>query len=190
MNAEAAPQLDGREILLAATGGIACYKAADLASRLVKSGASVTVAMTEAATRFIAPLTFQSLTGRRVYTSLWESADNFEHQHLALSERADLMIVAPATANILAKMTAGIADDLVSALALSAQGACPILVAPAMNTRMWQAGPTRANMKTLGDYGVHVVGPGEGRLACGDVGPGRMSEPDVILNAALELLKK
>jgi len=182
-------QLDGYEVLLCVTGGIACYKSADLASKLVQAGAGVTVAMTESATRFVAPLTFQTLTARAVYTSMWQSTEAYEVKHLSLTERADLMIVAPATANILAKMAGGIADDLVSALALSAHGACPILLAPAMNTRMWEAPPTRANLQRLDDWGLHVVGPGAGRLACGDVGPGRMAEPAEILGAAASLLR-
>ena len=189
MSPPAPTELTGYEVLLTPTGGIACYKSADLASRLIRAGAGVTVAMTESATRFVAPLTFQSLTGRAVYTSLWQATETFEHHHLSPTERADLMIVAPATANILAKMAAGIADELVSTLALSSCGACPVLVAPAMNARMWLAPATAVNMKTLAERGVHVVGPGEGRLACGDTGPGRMAEPDEILAAAAELLK-
>jgi len=181
--------LDGYEALLCVTGGIAAYKSADLASKLVQAGAGATVAMTESATRFVAPLTFQTLTGRAVATSLWESVERFESQHLALTERADLMIVAPATANIIAKMACGIADDLVSALALSACGACEVLIAPAMNTRMWEAPPTQANMARLTERGVHVVGPGEGFLACRTVGKGRMAEPAEILAAAEKLLK-
>jgi len=181
--------LDGYEVVLCVTGGIAAYKAADLASKLVQAGAGATVAMTESATRFVAPLTFQTLTGRAVCTSLWDSGRRFESQHLALTERANLMIVAPATANVIAKMAVGIADCLVSALALSACGACEVLVAPAMNTRMWEAPPTQANMATLAERGVHVVGPGEGFLACGAVGKGRLAEPAEILAAAERLLR-
>ena len=180
--------LAGYEVLLCPTGGIACYKAADLASRCVRAGAGVTAALTDAATRFVTPLTFQSLTARAAYTSLWQATEKFEHHHLSLTERADVMIVAPATANILAKMAGGIADDLVSTLALSAAGACPVLVAPAMNARMWLAPPTVANMARLAEWGVHVVGPAEGRLACGDTGPGRMAEPEDILAAAERIL--
>ena len=182
--------LAGREVLLCVTGGIACYKAADLASKLAQAGASVTAAMTDAAQRFVGPVTFQALTGRRVYGSLWQSSEDHSSHHISLTERADLAIVAPATANILAKMSAGIADELVSALALSAHGACPILVAPAMNTRMWLAAPTRANLARLREWGVHVVGPAEGRLACGTIGPGRMAEPEAILDAAIGILKQ
>jgi len=182
--------LDGYEVLLCLTGGIACYKAADLASKLVQSGAGVSVAVTEAAKHFIGPMTFLSLTGRQVYSSMWQASERHDPQHLSLTEQADLMIVAPATANILAKMAAGLADDLVSALALSANGACDILLAPAMNTRMWQAPPTQANLRTLMGWGVHVIGPNEGRLACRTVGPGRMAEPTEILAQAAKLLKR
>ena len=187
--AEPSPkQLEGRRVLLAVTGGIACYKAADLASKLVQAGATVDVALTEAALEFIRPMTFQALTRRRVYTSMWQSSDDFSAQHIALTEAADLMIIAPATANILAKMAAGIADDLVSTLALSAHGACPLLVAPAMNTRMYQAPATQRNLETLAGWGVAMVGPNAGRLACETVGPGRMAEPAEILTAAAEIL--
>ncbi|HOF17803.1 MAG TPA: flavoprotein [Phycisphaerae bacterium] len=190
MAREKSKPLSGREVLLCVTGGIACYKSADLASKLVQAGAGVHVAMTEAATQFVAPLTFQTLTARQVFTSLWQATEDFRSQHLSLTGSADLMIVAPATANFLAKMACGIADDLVSSLALSAQGACPILLAPAMNTRMWEAPPTRANVEKLRGWGVRFVGPEEGRLACDTVGPGRMSEPEDILARAIELLRK
>ena len=181
--------MEGYETLLCVTGGIACYKSADLASRLVQAGAGLSTAMTEAATRFVAPLTFQTLTARQVFTGLWTATKDYRCGHLALNERADLIIVAPATANMIAKIACGIADDLVSALCLSA-GQCPIMIAPAMNTRMWQADATQANMATLRDRGVHVVGPAEGRLACGDTGPGRMAEPEEILAAAIKILKQ
>lgn len=181
-------QLDGYEVLLCLTGGIACYKSADLASKLVQAGAGVTAAMTESATRFLGPLTLQTLTARSVHTSMWEPAGGYDVTHLSLTERADLAVIAPATANILAKMAAGVADDLVSALALSAQGSCPILLVPAMNTRMWEAPPTRANLQRLADWGLHVLEPTEGYLACGEVGKGRMAEPADILAAAAKLL--
>ena len=180
--------LAGREVLLCVTGGIACYKAADLASRLVQAGAGLTVAMTDAAGRFVCPLTFQALTGRKVHTTMWQPSEDFSSQHIALTERAELTIVAPATADMLAKIAAGIADDLVSTLALSAQGACPILLAPAMNGRMWLAAPTQANVARLRDWGVHLIGPNEGRLACGATGPGRMAEPREILDKAIDIL--
>ena len=180
--------LDGREILLAVTGGVACYKAADLASRLMRRGAGVSVAMTSAAARFVTPLTFQSLTGREVYADMWQRGEGLRPPHLLLTERAELMVVAPATANTLAKMAGGIADELVSALALSAHGACDILAAPSMNTRMWAAPATQANVEGLRARGVRFVGPAEGRLACGTAGPGRMAEPDEIAAAVLDIL--
>jgi phosphopantothenoylcysteine decarboxylase/phosphopantothenate--cysteine ligase len=184
------PSLQGYEVLLCVTGGIACYKAAELTSKLVQAGAGVTVAMTESAGRFVAPLTFQTLSGRQAYVSMWQSTESYEAHHLSLTGRADLMIVAPATANIMAKMAAGIADELVSALALSAHGECEILIAPAMNTRMWEAPATQENLARLKQRGVHTVGPGEGFLACRTVGKGRMAEPEEILAAAAELLRR
>ena len=182
--------LTGREVLLCVTGGIACYKSAELARRFVGAGASVSVAMTAAAERFVAALTFQTLSGRQVFTSLWDAAENHDMQHISLTASADLMVVAPATANIIAKMAAGIADDLVSTLALSASGACPILLAPAMNERMWNAPPTRENMDRLKARSVNVVGPAEGALACGVAGVGRMAEPEEILAAAVDILNE
>ena len=180
--------LVGYEILLCLSGGIACYKSADLTSKLVGAGAGVSVAMTDSACQFIRPLTFQALTHRPVYTSLWGSTETFRIAHVSLTESADLMIIAPATANILAKIACGIADDLVSAMALSACGSCPIFVAPAMNNRMWNAPPTQENLQRLKTRGLEVFGPGEGLLACGSVGLGRMAEPEEILHATAELL--
>lgn len=182
--------LEGYEVLLCVTGGIACYKAADLASKLVQAGTGVTVAMTDAAQEFVRPLTFQTLTGRRVYTSMWQSTEYYSSGHISLTEAADLMIVAPATANILAKMAGGIADDLVSTMILATTGSCPVLLAPAMNTRMLNAPAVKANLETLRKWGVQFVGPASGRLACGTVGEGRMAEPAEILQAAGELLRK
>ena len=182
--------LAGYEVVLCVTGGIACYKSADLASKLVAAGAGVTVAMTAAARRFVAPLTFQTLTGRQVFTSLWQRPSDFQAKHIALTDLADLVIVAPATAGILAKFAAGLADDLVTTLALAASTACPILLAPAMNSRMWSAAAVQANLKKLKTYGYHLIGPELGRLACGSEGVGRMSEPVDILQAARELLLK
>ena len=180
--------LSGYEVLLCVTGGIAAYKSADLASKLVQSGAGVTVAMTDSAQRFVAPLTFQALSARRVYTSLWESAKDYSSQHISLAELADLMIVAPATANTIAKISQGLADDLVSTMALAASTVCEMLIAPAMNTRMWDAAVTKENMRRLTERGVHVVGPAEGNLACRTVGIGRMADPEEILRTATEIL--
>ena len=176
------------EVLLCLSGGIACYKSADLASKLIQAGAGVSVAMTDAACQFVQPLTFQALTQRPVFTSMWQSSKDYSAQHLALTERADLMVIAPATADILAKMACGLADDLVSTLALSACGACDILAAPAMNTRMFQAPATQENIARLRSRGVHLMGPESGYLACRDVGPGRMAEPADILEQVTKLL--
>ena len=182
--------LAGREVLLCVAGGIACYKVADLAGKLVAQEARVHVAMTEAATRFVTPLTFQALTRNQVFTSLWQDEQQYDAGHISLTDRADIMIVAPATANILAKMAAGIADDLVSTLFLAATGACAVLAAPAMNTRMWNAPPVQANVARLKEWSVSFVGPTEGRLACGTTGPGRMAEPADIIAAAVDILAK
>jgi len=179
----------GYELLLCVTGGVACYKSADLASRLTRSGAAVTVAMTENACRFVTPLTFQTVTRNRVFTTLWPAAEDHDSGHISLTERADLMIVAPATANTLGKIANGIADDLVSTMAMSASGACPILVAPAMNSRMWDSPAVRNNIETLKARGTHFIGPNVGPLACGTTGPGRMSEPAEIFSAVLSLLQ-
>jgi phosphopantothenoylcysteine decarboxylase/phosphopantothenate--cysteine ligase len=190
MKKQADQALAGYEVLLGVTGGIACYKSADLVSKLVQAGAGVTVAMTASAEQFITPLTFQTLCLRPVYRNLWQATEEWKSGHISLTEQADLFLLAPATANILAKMASGLADDLVSTLALAASGECPILVAPAMNSRMWLAPPTQANVKRLKEWGVQVVGPGEGFLACRTVGPGRMSEPAEILVTASRILKK
>ncbi|MFW6145994.1 MAG: flavoprotein [Planctomycetota bacterium] len=180
--------LDGHEVLLAVTGGIACYKTAALASQLAQAGAGVTVAMTDAARRFIAPLTFQSLTARPVYTSLWDAVERYDPQHIALVDRAEVMVIAPATANLIGKMASGIADDLVSTLAMTAMASTRILLAPAMNTRMWNSPVVLSNVTRLTELGIDMIGPNEGRLACGTVGAGRMAEPDEIFGAIVARL--
>lgn len=182
--------LAGYEVLVCITGGIASYKVADLTSKLVQAGAGVSVAMTDSATKFIAPLTFQSLTWRTVYTSTFQSADDFRSQHISLTELADLMVIAPATANILGKMANGIADELVSSLFMSATGECPVLIAPAMNTRMWASPAMQANIERIKSWGVQVVGPEDGRLACGAIGPGRMISPEHIFQVTCDMLLK
>jgi len=184
---DTAPDLAGYELLLCVTGGISAYKTAQLASLLVQRSCGVTVAMTRGARRFIGPTTFTALTGRPVYTSLWHPPAGGEIQHLALSERADVILVAPATANIIGKLAGGIADDLVSALLLGA--ACPVMLAPAMNSRMWQHPAVQRNVAFLRDAGCSIVGPEEGWLACRTVGPGRMSEPDTLLAAVTSQLQ-
>jgi phosphopantothenoylcysteine decarboxylase/phosphopantothenate--cysteine ligase len=183
-----AAELTGFQVLVAVCGGIAAYKAASLVSALVQRGADVTVAMTAAAQRFITPLTFETLTARPVFATLWGAADCHDPQHLSLTDAADLFIIAPATANIIGKIAHGIADDLVSTLAMSA--ASPILLAPAMNTRMWENPILQQNLQSLTKRGFWVVPPGEGWLACRTVGAGRMAEPEAILAEAIAILKR
>ncbi|HEY75202.1 MAG TPA: bifunctional phosphopantothenoylcysteine decarboxylase/phosphopantothenate--cysteine ligase CoaBC [Thermoflexia bacterium] len=174
--------LQGRKILLGVTGGIAAYKICTLASHLTQAGAEVDVVMTEAATRFVAPLTFQALTGRPVYTDLWSTPGPGLPTHIAhvgLAHSADLVVIAPATANTLAKLTHGLADNLLTTLALAAT--CPMLAVPAMDAGMWSNPATQANVETLRARGVHFAGPTRGRMASGLEGEGRMIEPEEIL---------
>ena len=178
--------LVGYEVLLAVCGGIAAYKVCEVASRLTQRGAGVTVAMTKAATRFVGPVTFQALTGRRVLTSMWHEHDGAGVPHISLTDAADLMLIAPATANIIGKIASGIADDLVSTLAASA--ALPVVLAPAMNERMWNSPIVQRNVAALTELGYVSVGPREGWLACRGVGPGRMAEPNEILDAVIPSL--
>ncbi len=175
------------EILLGVTGGIAAYKSAMLCSELVKRQAKVTVIMTKNAQQFIAPLTFSTLTSQKVYTDMWSSQDIFDAQHISLTARADLAVVAPATANIIGKMANGICDDLLSTTLCSLKN--DILIAPAMNQRMWTNPAVQRNVERLSETGCHIIGPETGRLACGDEGTGRMSEPLDILNRILEILQ-
>ncbi len=171
--------LNNRRLILGVSGSIAAYKAADLASRLTQAGARLDVILSDSAQRFVTPLTFQSLTGRRAYTDadLWGSEAHI--LHVSLAEGADLMIIAPATANTLAKLANGLADSLLTITALAAH--CPLLVAPAMDTSMFEHPATQSNLKTLRQRGVMVAGPGEGRMASGLVGMGRMLEPGELL---------
>ncbi len=178
-------ELRGKSILLGVTGGIAVYKAADLASKLTQAGAAVDVVMTEAATRFVTPLTFEAVTGRQVYTSFWDRRF-VTPDHIALADRPDLAVIAPATANTLAKYVHGVADNLLLATLLATRA--PVLVAPAMNDNMWAHAATQANLALLRERGVKTVGPETGHLACGRVGTGRMSQPDAILAAISEML--
>jgi phosphopantothenoylcysteine decarboxylase/phosphopantothenate--cysteine ligase len=172
--------LEGRRVLLGVTGGVAAYKAAFLARLLVADGADVRVVMTDAATRFVGPDTFAALTGNPVHTSLWEAPGTVLHVRLA--HGIDLAVVAPATANVLAKLAHGIADDLLTSTLLEAR--CPIVVAPAMHTGMWEHPATVASTATLEARGVAFVGPVSGPLAAGDEGPGRLAEPEEILAVA------
>ena len=176
-------RLQGKRILLIVSGGIAAYKALDLVRRLREQGAAVRAAMTRAAAEFVTPLSLAALTEDKVYGELFSLTDESEMGHIRLSREADLVVVAPATANLLAKMAGGLADDLASTLLLATDK--PVLVAPAMNVRMWQHAATRRNLARLAADGIRVVGPNDGPMACGEFGPGRMAEPAEIL-AAIE----
>jgi phosphopantothenoylcysteine decarboxylase / phosphopantothenate---cysteine ligase len=171
--------LTGKKLLLGITGGIAAYKAAELTRLLVKAGADVRVAMTEAATRFITPTTLQALSGQPVWTDLWDARVADGMGHIELSRDRDLILVAPASADFLAKLAQGLGDDLLSTLCLARR--CPLMVAPAMNVEMWQNAATVRNAATLRTDGVLIVGPAAGGQACGEMGMGRMTEPADIL---------
>ena len=180
--------LKDKNIVLGVTGGIAAYKACDLASRLRKKGALVHVIMTEHACEFVRPLTFETLTNEPVTTDMFHRDRPWDVEHVSLAKQADLMIIAPATANILAKTACGIADDMLSSTILAAR--CPLLFAPAMNSAMWLNPVTQKNVLLLKEAGFRFIGPASGNLACGDQGIGRMSEPEDIVSAAEALLCK
>ena len=178
--------LKGKTVLLGVTGGIAAYKAACLASALVKLHANVEVVMTSHAAQFISPLTFEQLTGNRVMVDTFDR--NFAHQveHIALADRTDLVLVAPATANVCAKLAHGLADDMLTTTVLACT--CPKLIAPAMNTNMYQNPVTQDNLALLGRYGWEVIAPASGRLACGAVGPGKLPEPELLIQHVLRAI--
>ncbi|MGW8319329.1 MAG: bifunctional phosphopantothenoylcysteine decarboxylase/phosphopantothenate--cysteine ligase CoaBC [Candidatus Promineifilaceae bacterium] len=169
--------LANRRVVLGVTGSIACYKVVDLASKLTQAGALVDVVMTEAAQRFVSPLSFRSVTGREVYTDMWGLEDHV--RHVRLGEAADLLVVAPATAHTIAKLAHGLADNLLTVVALASR--CPMLLAPAMDAGMYEHPATRANLDLLAQRGARLVGPAEGRMASGLVGLGRMVEPSELL---------
>jgi phosphopantothenoylcysteine decarboxylase/phosphopantothenate--cysteine ligase len=175
-------ELAGKHIVLGLSGGIACYKAAELSRALIKAGATVQVVMTEAAEHFITPITLQALTQREVFTSQWDTRAPNNMAHINLSREADAIVVAPASADFMAKLLHGRADDLLSLLCLARPLAqCPLLLAPAMNREMWEHPATQRNVAQLRADGAHVMGPGHGDQACGEVGDGRMLEPDELL---------
>jgi len=169
----------GNRVLLGITGGVAAYKTAALVRLLVRAGMDVRVVMTEAATRFITPMTLQALSGQKVWTDLWDSAVPDHMAHIELSRDRDLVVVAPATAHFIAKTALGLADDLLSSLVLARE--CPLLIAPAMNRQMWEQPATQRNLHSLRGDGVVVIGPAVGDQACGETGPGRMVEPETLL---------
>jgi phosphopantothenoylcysteine decarboxylase/phosphopantothenate--cysteine ligase len=181
-----AETLSDKEIIVAVCGGIAAYKVADVVSKLVQLGAGVTVCMTADAQKFVTPLTFEALSGRPVRTGTFELVESSDPQHIALTERADLMLVAPATANIIAKVAHGLCDDLVSLMVCAA--ACPVVFAPAMNNRMWDNPITQENVAKLSGLGYKFIGPDAGWLACRNVGAGRLSEPPNIVDEVVKVL--
>ena len=176
----------GKRILLIIGGGIAAYKACELVRLVRKVGGSVTCVLTEGAQHFVTPMTLAALSENEVHTSLWDLKNEVEMGHIQLSRQADLVVVAPATADLLAKMNAGMADDLATTLLLATDKA--VLAAPAMNVRMWQHEATQRNIAQLRRDGVHILEPEEGEMACGEYGPGRLPEPEAILTAIKNLL--
>ncbi|MDO4590404.1 MAG: flavoprotein [Slackia sp.] len=172
-----------KRVLLAVSGGIAAYKACDIVSALKKRDVEVQVMMTENATKFVTPLTFEALSGRMVYADTFDYSFDASIKHISLAQEADLLCVAPATANIIAKMACGIADDMVSSTFLAAT--CPTVVCPAMNTHMYENAATQANVRTLEQRGIGIVGPGVGKLACGDVARGTLSPVEEIVDAVM-----
>ncbi|MDR3294245.1 MAG: bifunctional phosphopantothenoylcysteine decarboxylase/phosphopantothenate--cysteine ligase CoaBC [Clostridiales Family XIII bacterium] len=176
-----------KNILLGITGSIAAYKAADLANRLTKAGHSVHVVMTRAAAEFITPLTLQTLTKHKVYTDMFEPVAYEDVRHISLAKQADLCLIAPATANIIGKIAAGVADDMLSTVVMAVKA--PVLICPAMNAAMYENPVTQANIKRLSGFGYHFVEPKEALLACGDMGKGALADLADILAAVNELLE-
>jgi phosphopantothenoylcysteine decarboxylase/phosphopantothenoylcysteine decarboxylase/phosphopantothenate--cysteine ligase len=177
-----------KNIVLGVTGSIAAYKSAEIASLLTKAGIGVHVVMTAAAQKFITPLTFQTLTKRKVYTDMFEEIFSEDVRHISLAKNADAVLVAPATANIIAKLVAGIASDCLTTVALAAWQK-PLLIAPAMNTAMWENPATRDNIAKLRTRGAHIIDPVEAALACGDLGKGAMASPSVIAACVADILR-
>ena len=180
-------ELNGKRILLGVTGGISAYKAAELVRLLKKNVADVRVVMTDSGAQFVSPVTLQALSGNPVHTSMWDQSIANGMPHIELSRDCDLILVAPATADFIAKLAAGRADDLLSTLCLARD--CALMIAPAMNRQMWENPSTQRNIKTLLADGVHLVGPDSGEQACGEVGVGRMSEPSLIANEIVSWLQ-
>ena len=180
---------DQRRVIVGVTGGIACYKVAHVVSRLAQDGIEVTVVMTESATRFVAPLTFQALSGRPVYTSPWEHIESQDPQHISLARAVDAMLIAPCTMDMLARLAAGRADEVVSLIASAIDWSRqPMLLAPSMNEVMWNQPATQRNVAQLRADGCRIIEPAEGWQACRTEGTGRLAEPEVIIEAVREIL--
>ena len=171
-----------KEVLLGVTGSIAAYKGAEIANILVKDGINVNVIMTAAAVRFIAPLTFQTLTKNKVYVDMFEEIAYNDVRHISLAQKADCCVIAPATANIIGKIASGVADDMLSTVVMAISGK-PIIICPAMNTAMFDNAITQSNIEKLRGYGYRFVEPKESRLACGDLGKGALADVDTIVGA-------
>ncbi|MBI3830245.1 MAG: hypothetical protein HY291_12055 [Planctomycetes bacterium] len=186
---DARPRLEGKRLILGVGGGIAAYKACDLASRLAKDKAQVTAVLTASALKFVTPYAFEALTGRPCLTEQFKRIAPGEspYPHIDPAAEADLLVIAPATANLIARLAAGMADELLAALCLTAR--CPILICPAMNVQMWEHPATQRNVKTLGQYGYRLLGPASGNLACGMTGAGRMAEPAEIHEQIRKLME-
>lgn len=177
-----------KNILLCVTGSIAAYKAAEIANRFVKEGYNVEVIMSDSAMEFITPLTFQSLTKNRVYTSMFEEFEPDKMKHISLAKKADLCLVAPATANIIGKIACGIADDMATTVIMALERA-PVFICPAMNTNMYENPIVQRNIKTLTELGYHLIEPKESRLACGDLGKGALADVEIIVDTVRKHLE-
>lgn len=190
-NADSKPALplDGRRVLVGVTGGVAAYKSVALVSRLTQAGAQVSVVMTEPATKFVTPLSFQAISGRPVYTDMWQHIESQDPQHISLASSLDLAIIAPCTMDCMAKLVTGLTGDMVT-LVLSAvdRSKTPVLLAPSMNEVMWSQPSTQRNLAQLQEDGFRFIGPASGWQACRAVGPGRMEEPEAIFEEAARLL--
>jgi len=180
MATQAGSNLSGLKVLLAVSGGVAAYKSVDLASKLTAAGAEVRTILTENGARFVGAKSFEAITRQRVYETLWSTSDEFSSEHISLSDWADIIVVAPATADIIGKIANGICDDLLSTT-LCVCWAKPVIIAPAMNANMWANPVVQGNVAKLKQMVFVIVGPDEGRLASGDIGTGRMTEPTEII---------
>lgn len=181
-------KLHGKNIVLGVTGGIAAYKAADVVSRLKKQGANVYVIMTQNSTQFVSALTFQSLSQNYVVTDMFEDPKTWDVEHIALAKRADLFLIAPASANVIGKIAHGIADDMLTTTVMATEA--PVYLAVAMNTKMYENPILQNNLSILRSYGYHVIDPGSGRLACGDVGAGKLADPEIIVDEVIQYFEK
>ena len=180
--------LANREVVIGVCGGIAAYKVADLTSQLVQASANVTVVMTKSAHQFIGQTTFEALTGRPVYTQLFNPQEHHIGEHIGLARRAEILVIAPATAHVIGRIANGLADDLLATLAMAVT--CPVLIAPAMNNEMWSKPAVQRNVEQLTADGIHQVGPDSGWLSCQSTGPGRMASPDEVRKSIEKILSE